>query len=271
MKLLHHATVTAPGAAEPPRSTVLFLHGILGSGANLRGLAIRYTAARPEVSVTLVDLRGQGRSERGAPPDTIAACAEDLGALEATLRLPVSGVLGHSFGGKVALAYHAQRPALSHVHLLDSAPFPRAEAQGSEQTMRVIAMLEAGPSEYADREAFHAFVLRHGHGKAVAEWLAMNLVRADAGVRFRPDLTQIRTLLGDYFSRNLWSVLAGSEALVDVVIGGRSYVWEAPDLARLCALGDQTGGRIRGVVLPEAGHWVHVDDPAGTTAAITGR
>jgi pimeloyl-ACP methyl ester carboxylesterase len=134
--------------------------------------------------------------------------------------------------------------------------------------MRVIAMLEAGPDSFQDREAFHAFVARHGHGKPVSDWLGMNLVRADGGVRFRPDLTQIRALLDDYFVRDLWPVLAASRAAVDVVVGGRSYVWEPGDLARLRALEAETQGRVRGVVLEAAGHWVHVDDPAGTAAAI---
>jgi esterase len=266
MATLHHATVAPP--TDTATSTVLFLHGILGSGANLRGLAQRYVAARPEVSVTLIDLRGQGRSPHGQAPHTVEACAQDLLRLEPSLGLPVSGVLGHSFGGKVALAYHALRPSLSRVHVLDSAPFPRAEATGSEQTMRVLAMLEAGPEEFADRDAFQAFVLRHGHVKAVADWLAMNLTRSEGGLRFRPDLRQIRALLDDYFSRDLWPVLAGSAAEVDVVIGGRSYVWDADDVERLQQLEGETRGRIRGVILETAGHWVHVDDLAGTLAAV---
>jgi pimeloyl-ACP methyl ester carboxylesterase len=40
----------------------------------------------------------------------------------------VSQILGHSFGGKVALAFHAQHPALERVMLLDSAPGARENA-----------------------------------------------------------------------------------------------------------------------------------------------
>jgi len=155
MVLPHHATVRGNDELAAT-STVLFLHGILGSGANLRALAARYVAARPQVTVTLVDLRGHGKSKAGDGPHNVGACARDLVALETRLSLPVSGVLGHSFGGKVALAYHALRPDLARVHVLDSAPFSRAEPTGSEQTMRVIAMLEAAPAQFADRDAFSA-------------------------------------------------------------------------------------------------------------------
>jgi pimeloyl-ACP methyl ester carboxylesterase len=270
MVLPHHATVRANDTVSAT-SSVLFLHGILGSGANLRALATRYVASRPGVTVTLVDLRGHGKTKAGDDPHSVGACARDLVALETHLSLPVSGVLGHSFGGKVALAYHALRPDLTRVHILDSAPFARAEPTGSEQTMRVIDMLEAAPAQFADREAFSAYVLRHGHSRAVAEWLAMNLERADGEVRFRPSLPQIRALLDDYFALDLWHVLEGSRAETDVVIGGRSYVWEPGHRARLAELSERTRGRVREHSLPEAGHWIHIDDPKGTVEAITAR
>jgi esterase len=263
---LHHSKLQARGAT--PERALLFAHGILGSGANLRGLAQRLVEREPEWAAVLVDLRGHGRSPGLEPPHTVEACARDLCALEAALPWPVAGAVGHSFGGKVVLAYHGLRPGLSRLGLLDSAPFARADRAGSEETLRVIELLERAPHGFRERGDFIAYIHEGGHSRAIADWLAMNLERSDGGFRLRTNLAQIRALLDDYFERDLWSVLEHSSARIDVVVGGRSRVWGAEELARANALAAQPQGGLRVHELPGAGHWVHVDDPDGTLAAL---
>lgn len=255
--------------AEKAQRATLFVHGILGSGANLRGIATRLVEADPNLAAVLVDLRGHGRSPTFEGPHTLSSCAEDLCALETDLPLPVEGIVGHSFGGKVALAYHRLRPALSRVGILDSAPSARPERTGSEQTSSVLQMLAGVPAQLNSREAFLQLVAEHGHSRAIADWLAMNLVRSEQGFRLRTDLSQIHELLDDYFSEDLWPVLAGSQAAMDIVIGGRSRVWGSAEIARAEALSDQSAGRVRTHVLPDAEHWVHVDDAPGVVKALT--
>ncbi|MDB4975679.1 MAG: putative hydrolase, alpha/beta fold family [Myxococcaceae bacterium] len=264
--VLHGAWVRAPGAR--PMRTLLFLHGILGSGSNLRGLAQAFVQAEPDCAALLVDLRLHGKSRDFPAPHDVGACARDLLALEQTLPLPVSGVIGHSFGGKVALAYHRERPRLARVVTLDSDPGSRPDRAGSEQTMTVLSMLDRLPRHYARRDDFVALVTSEGHARGVAEWLAMNLVREEEGFALRVDLPGIRQLLDSYFALDLWSVLEHSEAQIDVVIGGRSTVWDAAHRARIELLADRKPERVHVHVLPEAGHWVHVDDPAGLRAAL---
>lgn len=114
------------------------MHGILGSKKNFR------TAAKQlikdsygfDFSVT-VDHRGHGQSATppilmGATSNTVSSCAEDLHSLLASGTLPLLApvptlICGHSFGGKVALAYLQQslrlgRPLPSHTWILDSLP-----------------------------------------------------------------------------------------------------------------------------------------------------
>src|SRR5436305_214981 len=85
---LAHALVTAPsvGAGSAPARWMLFLHGILGSGANWRTFAKQIVAERPSWGAVLVDLRLHGESQQGfGPPHTIAAAARDVAELIAAL------------------------------------------------------------------------------------------------------------------------------------------------------------------------------------------
>jgi pimeloyl-ACP methyl ester carboxylesterase len=55
---------------------------------------------------------------------------------------------------------------------------------------------------------------------------------------------------------------------VDFVVGGRSDVLAPEDLARLERAARAAPEQLRVTVLPAAGHWVHVDDPAGVSSVI---
>lgn len=263
---IHTSLVRVPD--QQPERIMLFLHGILGTGGNLRGLAQAFVQADPRLGALLVDLRLHGRSRGFTSPHDVAQCARDLCRLEGSLPTPIVGVVAHSFGGKVALAYHAERPALERVVLLDSDPGSRPDRVGSEQTMAVLDMLDRLPKLYARREHFIEQVHAEGHSRAIADWLAMNLERTSEGLHFRVDLEGIRALLDSYFSTDLWPVLEQSRAQLDVVIGGRSKVWDARHKTRIEALASLHPERVRVHVLPDAGHWVHADDPRGLRAAL---
>lgn len=244
----------------------MFLHGILGTGANLHALAKRFTDARPDTAVVLPDLRMHGRSQGFAPPHGIAACADDLAILAGELGAPITTLLGHSFGGKVALALGPQLPALEHLVVVDSTPSERPDARGSEGTLEVIDLLDRLPATFPTREAFTEHVLTAGQSKAIAAWLAMNLERtADgAGVRFRLDMKAVHELLDDYLATDAWGGFADERVRRDLVVGGKSRVVSDADRERARAMG------VRVTVLPGASHWVHVDDPEGLARVILG-
>lgn len=266
---LHHAFVR-PEAGTPDRAA-LFLHGILGTGMNLRPVAQAFVKADPRYEAVLVDLRQHGRSQGFPAPHTIAACAADLAALEHSLALPVKAAVGHSFGGKVALAYLSSHPALERVVSLDSGPGARPDREGSADTDVVLATLARAPARFAKRDDFVEFVKSEGHSRMVADWLAMNLERDADGFRLRTDLASIHALLDDYFTVDLWPALEQSSAAIDVVIGDRSGVWSEAERTRLRALEASSAGRVRAHVIPDAGHWVHVEAPAAVASVVSPR
>lgn len=248
---------------------MLWLHGIFGSGQNFRSLARALVAQEPSWGACLVDLRGHGQSPDMDPPHTLDAVAHDVLRLEGRLPGPVEAVLGHSFGGKVALAYMAARAGdLRHAIIVDASPSARADGLATETAGHVLAMLEGIAQPLPSRERFVEIVVGHGYERPIAEWLAMNVRRAEDGFRLRVDLGLIRALLDDYFAGDLWAVVEAPRATDRwMVLGGRSPLWRSDDRGRLDALA-AADARVHVEVVEGAGHWVHADDPVAFAALV---
>lgn len=272
--MLHHEIVRAETGT--PTRAFLFLHGILGSGTNLRSLARAFVRAEPTWQAVLVDLRGHGRSAMPAPPHTLAACADDVAEVCRASTLPVAGALGHSFGGKVAMTLahrgDAVAGALEHVVLVDSMPGARLGGRGSENVLVVLETLATLPRRFATREELIDALVQRGQTRGVASWLAMSLHRTEEGFELPFDLPAIDTLLDDYFARDLWPLFdeapPSERPRLHQVIGERSTVFDADDRVHAARLAEE--GRATLDLLP-AGHWVHVDDPDGLTRALLAR
>lgn len=261
---LHHERV----ATGSPAAWLLMTHGIYGSGGNWRSIARTLTGRRPDWGAVLVDLRGHGRSGRSTPPHTVDACAADLAALIDALAADGVGVraaCGHSFGGKVVLALRARAPRLAQTWVLDATPAARPETFAApDNTVRqVLELMERLPATYARRADFVDAIVAAGHAPALAQWLAMNLGPApgDAAgaLRLRLDLADVRALLGDYFARDLWPAVEDPAMPGELiaVVGGASRTVPEADRARLAA-----APRAALHVVPDAGHWLHIDAPA---------
>lgn len=256
-----------------PDRWVLVVHGILGTKSNWRVIMRRVIATNPTWGALLVDLRNHGESRGLAPPHTIEACAADLVRLAASVDLRIDAVLGHSYGGKVALAYaRAVHGDLDHLVVVDSAPGEHVGAHGSEGTRQVVELLSEMRGVYATREAFVAGLLARDQTRELATWLAMNLEREPdgRGFRFGLDVDAVREMLDDYLVQDLWDVVEEppGRVRIDFLVGDDSTVVDAVDRARLAAATQRMPARIRVHVVADAGHWVHVDQPDATVALL---
>jgi len=263
--VLHHAFV---GNEQAPR-VALVLHGVFGSGGNFRSLLKTLGAERPDWRFVLVDLRLHGRSLEAPPPHSLDACADDLAALTRELALDPAAVIGHSFGGKVALTHAARRPrGLGQVWVLDSSPGAHTPGDDHE-VVRVLKTLEALGREFDTRETFVDTLLERSLSPGIAHWLSQNLVREADRYRFRLDMPAIRQLLDDYFKRDLWPVVEHPPPGVELhlVVAERSRRLNEEARARLSARADQR--QVHRYTLPDAGHWLHVDNPNGLVALLS--
>jgi esterase len=267
MNSLAYSVVRQEGAA--PRGTAVMLHGIYGRGRNWAAIARALAARRPERASALVDLRLHGASPAFEPPHTVAACADDVRALvaQASWPAPVDAVVGHSFGGKVALSLLADGPPppLAHVWIVDSTPAP-GEPDGT--AWRMLDLVRGLPRRVASRTEAIAALTAGGITPDVAAWMASNLRREDDGLVWALDWDAMEALLRDFFVRDYWPV-------VDAPPPGLAlHFLKATESSRLSdeACGRiEAAGRATGRVhlhRVEGGHWVHADNPAAVTELL---
>src|SRR5207237_746546 len=134
------------------------LHGIFGSGRNWSSVMRRFVRDKQDWQAVLVDLRQHGTSQGFPAPHTIEAAANDLTELYA-LRSTPDAILGHSFGGKVALKYAQLHGAtkLKQVWVIDSTPEARPPDGSAWQMLGVI---RSAPRQFANRDELIALLGR---------------------------------------------------------------------------------------------------------------
>lgn len=128
------------GEGDPTRPALVFLHHFGGSGRTWGPTADLLTAHG--FRCILPDLRGFGASDapgEGWAHYTVETMADDIHGLVGRLQLHRFVLVGHSMGGKVALALAAQRPAgLAALALLAPSP-PTPEPMEPAERARLLA------------------------------------------------------------------------------------------------------------------------------------
>ena len=257
-QMAFHSTLAASriGADDAPRALVM-LHGIYGRGRNWQGIARALVAARPDYACWLVDLPHHGDSGPGPGAPGVRDCADAVLGWMASAGVTPRAVLGHSYGGKVALA---MLPSLHDVPLqvwvIDSTPETKPASGSAWDMLRLVRRL---PARFASRTEAQEALVAGGVELGVAQWMATNLVRDDDHLRWSLDFDVMDTLLHDFFRTDMWAPIEQRSALHDIHVlkATRSEAISAAAVARLQAAAGQ------GLTLhtEEGGHWIHAERP----------
>jgi len=266
---------------DPP--TAVLLHGILGSRKNWGSFAKRLAQEFPMWQFLLVDLRchGDSTSIKKSGPHTVASTALDVLKLIMQLRLTPRVLVGHSFGGKVALSMveQAAKPLARPVRVwvLDATPGKvRAGGDGEDHPAELIEFLRRMPEQVSSKQEVVDALVKGQFSMDVARWVATNL-RRTSPLGQRPsssfswtfDLNGISEMYKSYEDTNLWRIVENVPRGVHInfLKAERSlHRWALEDLQRIYTaeeLAADEGGGVEMHVLEDAGHWVHADNPDG--------
>lgn len=238
------------------------LHGIYGRGRNWQSIARALVAARTDYACWLVDLPYHGDSGPGAHGETIAGLAADVRDWLHSAGIEPTAVLGHSYGGKVALAMaDGARAHPLQVWLIDSTP-EKKEPSGSAWGM--LSLVRRLPMRFATRDAAVAALVDGGYNIGVAQWMATNLVRDGDGFTWRLDFDVMERLLRDFFTTDLWEIVEHPEPHeLHFVKASESSAISEQAVRRLEAAGDRVHVHHRA-----GGHWIHAESPDVVTALL---
>jgi pimeloyl-ACP methyl ester carboxylesterase len=146
--------------------------------------------------------------------------------------------------------------------ILDSNPGSQ-EPTAANEVIRVIQAVRRTTTPVAERAYVVQELTAQGLSSGTANWLATNLERRPEGFVWRFNLDAIYELMLDYFRVDLWPALESraSDSDFRVVVAERSDRWAPENRARLEQL-IQTNPASHLHIVPNAGHWLHVDNPA---------
>ena len=184
------------GTGEPP---VVILHGLLGSSRNWQAVAGELAKSR---RVLAVDLRNHGASPHDERHD-YAEMESDLVEWLDDQRLPRVALLGHSMGGKLAMAFACHQPRrVERLVVVDIAPRDYDVGRIGSMLDVMAGMDLAKVGSRVEAEA----ILQ----EAVPDWglmkfLATNLDRDESGRYFwRANVTVLRAEIGKMAANPLW-------------------------------------------------------------------
>lgn len=229
-----------------------------------------------------MDLRNHGRSAgiKGlGPPHNISTAAKDIADLVKARGWPWPDVVvGHSMGGKVALdfvescsrgVYGDSANLPKQLWVLDSVP-GQVETENSDgEVEQVLQTLASLPSSLPSRKWVVDHMLSLGFSKSLSEWIGSNLKKDNDHVTWAFNLQAAIDMFSSYRERDYWSVLEHPPKDLEIAIvqAERSDRWVPDDVQRLKALAGRESkldvGKVSLHVLPNSGHWVHVDNPKG--------
>lgn len=245
------------GQAADGGLPVILLHGLFGSARNW-GQHQKALAAHGR-QVIAMDLRNHGDSPHGPVP-SYAIMAEDVAETLADMGIARCRLLGHSMGGKVAMRLALDRPdVVERVIVADIAP--QTYVHGNRDLTAAMLALQLTPG--MTRAEASAALAAPIPDPMIRSFLLLNLRLGSAQPNgWRIGLSELSDAMPAIEG---WEPVAGQYGGPALFLSG----------SRSHHVPEDTQPAIRALfpaavfeTVSDAGHWLHVDNPAGFIAAI---
>ena len=248
MKLHYQST----GIGRP----LVILHGLFGSSDNWRSIVKVLVNTR---QVITVDLRNHGQSPHSTE-QSYPLMVEDLFELLDDLDLDKVDLIGHSVGGKVAMAFSQTYPdRINKLIVVDIAP----RQYQPEHTAIFKALLALDLSLYTQRSDLDQALALSLPDKAVRQFLLMNLNNQNQQLHWQINLPA----LFDNYQALLAAVCEQGKVYSTSLFirGGRSNYINVDDETLI----KKTFSNSSLVTIEQAGHWVHAEAPQAFITTVS--
>jgi len=242
------------GAGKP----VIILHGLFGSARNWRSIAKRLAS---EYQVFTVDLRNHGESDH-ADSMYYMEMVEDIRQFLADRQLDQASLIGHSLGGKIAMAFALEyQERIEKLIVMDIAP---VQYQHDFEPL-VDAMLALDLDSISSRNQANDILKADIEDGGLRLFLLQNLVHNSQTFQWRINLPAIKAALPDIsaFPTFTWSSRHSGPTLF---LGGNMSDYIKPEyheeitsffpMAEISSISD-------------ANHWLHADQPKRVVEKIS--
>lgn len=249
--LLNYQFHTNPKNADNP--TLVFIHGLFGDMNNLGVIARAFSEDYP---ILRVDLRNHGQSFH-SPEMNYAVMAQDLISLLKHLQLQRVILIGHSMGGKTAMAAAAIKPEIvEKLVVIDIAPVDYQHNWHNSVFQGLFAVKQANCST---RQEAKQVLAKHIESEAIQQFMLKSF-DPNSVDNFRFNVT---ALWQNYRQIMDWENCYFNNPTLFIRGGLSDYIQPEFSEQILAQFPQATSFTING-----SGHWVHSEKPEAVIRAI---
>ena len=234
--------------------TIVLIHGLFG---NLDNLGLLARDLRTDHQVLSIDLRNHGVSPHSGTHN-YRSMAEDVAQLLASLNISNPIVIGHSMGGKVAMAL-TELTDIDKLIVLDMAPVAYTQNRHDNVLAGLNAVIKEQPTSRS--EALEVLA-RHIEIDGVRQFLTKSLYKNEHGImvwRFN-----VASLEANYANIIGWEPIEKTSVKTLLIKGGNSD-YLMPEHQPMV---QQQFSNVKAHVIANTGHWLHAEKPKEVLRAI---
>ncbi|MDD0824748.1 alpha/beta fold hydrolase [Mannheimia sp. AT1] len=243
-----------PAINNPNAKTMVFLHGLFG---DLNNLGVIAKAFAENYAILPVDLRNHGRSFQSEKM-TYDEMATDLKNLLIELNIQNAIVVGHSMGGKSAMALaHLAPDLVEKLVVIDIAPVNYTQNRHRQIIAGLFAVKEAKPAtRQKAKEVMATYIPEEG-----IQQFMLKSFDAESEQSFRFNLTALHQ---NYQNLMNWKAVKVDKPTLFIKGALSDYIVAEHTQTIL-----EQFPQAKSFIVANADHWVHAEKPDAVIRAIT--